>query len=260
MAATRESVGTASLRTSSRLPLTAGAREDSPVMCPPGRARLATRPSPTGSPLTAMTMGIVVVACWAARSATVPSTTRMSTGSRTSSTTSAGSRSACPSAKRYSRAMVRPSTYPRSRSPCRKASRREATAETELGMSSPSRGTCAADCAWDVSGAASRLRTSVTRTPTALYHIILSSHQPHANLLLSMEAERYLDILQEWAIISWNDISPAFLCDLQSTGGQSVVTNTIPSAFQYRYREHDIYTHLLGPDHPAKLWISKPPW
>ena len=44
--------------------------------------------------------------------------------------------------------------------------------------------------------------------------------------------ERYLDILQEWAIISWNDISPAFLCDLQSTGGQSVATNAIPSALQ----------------------------
>ena len=35
-------------------------------MLPPGRARLATSPAPTGSPTTAMTMGIVVVACLAA--------------------------------------------------------------------------------------------------------------------------------------------------------------------------------------------------
>src|SRR6266516_1767819 len=43
---------------------------------------------------------------------------------------------------------------------------------------------------------------------------------------------RSIDILQEWAIISWKDISPAFLCDLHSTGGQSVATNAIPSALQ----------------------------
>ena len=41
-----------------------------------------------------------------------------------------------------------------------------------------------------------------------------------------------LDIRKEWAIISWNDISPAFLWGLQSTDGQSVVTNAIPSALQ----------------------------
>ena len=45
-------------------------------------------------------------------------------------------------------------------------------------------------------------------------------------------AERYVGILHEWAIISWNDISPAFLCDVQSTGGQSIATNTIHPALQ----------------------------
>src|SRR5215471_18887701 len=80
--------------------------------------------------------------------------------------------------------MVCPSTYPRSRSPCRKASRRDADAEKELGMSSPSRGTCAAGWAWDVSGTASRLRLSVTMPPIVLPHIVISSHQLHADLLL----------------------------------------------------------------------------
>ena len=38
----------------------------SPVMLPPGRARLATSSVPTGSVLSAITMGIVVVAFFAA--------------------------------------------------------------------------------------------------------------------------------------------------------------------------------------------------
>src|SRR5262249_28463020 len=77
---------------------------------------------------------------------------------------------------------------------------------------------------------------------------------------LKMSTERYLGILQEWAIISWNDISPAFPCDLQSTGGQPLPRTPYPQTARYRYRENDIYTHLLCPDHPAKLWISKPSW
>ena len=40
-----------------------------PVMLPPGRVRLATRPSLTGSSPTAKTIGIVVVAALAARAA-----------------------------------------------------------------------------------------------------------------------------------------------------------------------------------------------
>jgi hypothetical protein len=39
---------------------------DSPVMLPPGRAKLATMPVPTGSVANANTMGIVEVACFAA--------------------------------------------------------------------------------------------------------------------------------------------------------------------------------------------------
>src|SRR5215831_4023925 len=85
--------------------------------------------------------------------------------------------------------MVCPSTYPRSRSPCRKASRRDAEAEKELGMSSPSRGTCAAGCAWDVSGTVSRLRMSVTMHPRVLHHMVVSSRQSHADLLLSVAAK-----------------------------------------------------------------------
>jgi hypothetical protein len=46
-----------------------------PVVLPPGRERFETNPAPIGSPLTSMTMGIVRVACWAARRAEGPRAT-----------------------------------------------------------------------------------------------------------------------------------------------------------------------------------------
>ncbi len=49
------------------------------MMFPPGCARLATRPDPTGSATSAMTMGIVLVARFVASAATVLSTTITST-------------------------------------------------------------------------------------------------------------------------------------------------------------------------------------
>ena len=52
---------------------------ESPVILPPGRARLLTKPLPTGSPMAPMTMGIVVVAFCAARVAGVPPVTMTST-------------------------------------------------------------------------------------------------------------------------------------------------------------------------------------
>ena len=69
--ATRETVGSTSLRNSSCFPTSSGARAASPVTLPPGRARLATRPLPTGSLTPTITMGIVVVACLAASAAGV---------------------------------------------------------------------------------------------------------------------------------------------------------------------------------------------
>src|SRR5215831_12021658 len=63
--ATRETWETASLRNSSRFPASSDVNLVSPVTLPPGRAKLATSPSPTGSPLT-LTIGTVVVAFLAA--------------------------------------------------------------------------------------------------------------------------------------------------------------------------------------------------
>jgi hypothetical protein len=42
--------------------------------------------------------------------------------------------------------------------------------------------------------------------------------------------------------------------------GKALQRTPYPQPPRYRYRENDIYTHLLCPDHPAKLWISKPSW
>src|SRR5215471_18871826 len=69
--ATREAVGIASLRICSRLVPTFGPTLVLPVIFPPGRARLGTSPARTGSPMEIMTMGIVVVACLAAKLAGV---------------------------------------------------------------------------------------------------------------------------------------------------------------------------------------------
>ena len=71
---------------------------------PPGRARLATRPAPTGSFATAKTIGMTDVACFAAATAR-PAVTMTSTFRRTNSAAISAKRSARPSAQRYSIAI-----------------------------------------------------------------------------------------------------------------------------------------------------------
>src|SRR5262245_41790110 len=60
MKATRAREGETSLRNSSHLPPIDASRLTKPVMLPPGRARLATNPLPTGSETTTKTMGRVL--------------------------------------------------------------------------------------------------------------------------------------------------------------------------------------------------------
>ena len=55
------------------------------AMLPPGRAKLATKPVPTGSDTAANTIGMTAVACFAARVGGVASVTMTSTLSRTNS-------------------------------------------------------------------------------------------------------------------------------------------------------------------------------
>ena len=78
--------GTNSQRNSNRFGVISLARMLTPVTLRPGRARLATRPTPTGSPTPAKTTGIVEVASFAARAGGVPPAVKIrSTLSRTRS-------------------------------------------------------------------------------------------------------------------------------------------------------------------------------
>jgi hypothetical protein len=82
-----------------------------PVALPPGRARLDTRPSFTGSSPTPNTIGIVVVAALAALAATVPPGVAIkATRRRTRSAVSVGSWSYWPLNQWYSTATFWPST------------------------------------------------------------------------------------------------------------------------------------------------------
>ena len=72
MIANRRRPGMTSRKSSSRLPARSVDWSDRPVTLPPGRARLATRPVPTGSPPSAKTIGMTDVACFAASDRGVP--------------------------------------------------------------------------------------------------------------------------------------------------------------------------------------------
>jgi hypothetical protein len=93
---------------------------DRPVMLPPGRARLATRPMATGSYPNTKAIGIAEVACLSVGAA-LSFVTMTSTLSRTNSAAISAMRSGRPSDHRCSMAMVRPSIQPSSRSRATKA-------------------------------------------------------------------------------------------------------------------------------------------
>ena len=120
---TRASLGSASLSTSGLLLFSSLVRLENPVTLPPGRARLATRPAPTGSGTFVITMGMVVVALFAANAGGVDVATIISTLRRTKSAASSGRRSSFCSANRYSMVRFFPSIQPSLVSSCRNASR-----------------------------------------------------------------------------------------------------------------------------------------
>ena len=119
--AIRLAPGTSSNKSSSRFAANSPARKLIPVRLPPGRARLATRPRTTGSSPTTKTMGIVVVAAFAANTEGNPAVAITATGRCTNSLASVGSRSSWLSAQRYSMAEFSPSIKPVSFNPCRNA-------------------------------------------------------------------------------------------------------------------------------------------
>ena len=99
-------------------------KEATPVILPPGRFRLATSSTATGSAAVTKTIGIVAVAAFAASAGGVPATTITPTCRRTRSVANTGSRSFWPSAQRYSIFTLPPSTGPVSLRPWWNARRR----------------------------------------------------------------------------------------------------------------------------------------
>ena len=76
---TRASFGIASLSISSLLVFSSSAKPEFPVTLPPGRARLATKPAPTGSVELVITIGMVLVVFFAANGVGPPEATIRST-------------------------------------------------------------------------------------------------------------------------------------------------------------------------------------
>ena len=118
--ATCFSVGTSSRSSSRRLPIVAPALTVTPVMLPPGRARLLMSPISTGWLRLVKTIGMDVVAFLAAIPADDAEARMTSTFDRTRSSASRGSSSRVPI--RNSMTTFWPSTYPSSRRPSRNSS------------------------------------------------------------------------------------------------------------------------------------------
>ena len=170
---TRASFGTASLSISSLFVFSSTAKLDSPVTLPPGRARLATRPSPTGSAAFVITMGMVVVAFFAANAAGPPVTTIRSTLRRTRSAASSGRRSGFCSPNRYSMVIFFPSIHPSLLSSCRNASKRTALPEALLASRKPMRKIFPGCCA-SATGAEIRMAVASSQIDNGFHHGFVS--------------------------------------------------------------------------------------
>src|SRR5262249_48683539 len=100
--ATRVTWGAISLSSSSHLPLMPNSNIIKPVTLPPGRARLSTKPAPTGSGVPVNTIGTVRVAC-SSDGTTAPPTARMTSGaSATNSDACLRKSSGSPAPQRFS--------------------------------------------------------------------------------------------------------------------------------------------------------------
>ena len=119
---TRASLETASLSISSLLVFSSGAKPENPVTLPPGRAKLATKPAPTGSPAFAITMGMVVVALLAADAGCAPRP-QLDQHEGEPSLQQVQEAVNFPSANRYSMVIFFPSIHPSLRISCRNVPR-----------------------------------------------------------------------------------------------------------------------------------------
>ena len=121
MTATRATPGAIPLSNSNHLPPNVSSTLVNPVTLPPGRDRLATKPSPTGSETTTNVIGIVRVSL---KSAAVTGVVRARITSGCSSTSSFAKVRiwpTSPAAHRYSNCTLPPAVHPSCWSPSRNA-------------------------------------------------------------------------------------------------------------------------------------------
>jgi hypothetical protein len=118
--AARVTRGSISLSNCSHFALMPYSNDVKPVVLPPGRARLATKPAPTGSTMPTNTIGTVRLTCCSAATFWLPETTTRSGASATSSCACLRTRSLSPAPpKRWSNWMLCPSLQPSCCSACR---------------------------------------------------------------------------------------------------------------------------------------------
>jgi hypothetical protein len=116
--------GTAVLSTSIHLPLNSGKSRNTPVMLPPGRAKLAMNPDAVGSDSRSIaTIGMDFVACAAALTPAGDTAKIASTFERTSSRQSASISLVVPGRTRNSIVRLVPSINPFARRACRNGSK-----------------------------------------------------------------------------------------------------------------------------------------
>ena len=107
--------GAICLSTSSHFPLKPYSNARNPVTLPPGRARLETKPAPTGSMTTTNTIGTVRVACSNGATVVVPEPATIASGaSAANSTACLRMSSASVAAQRVSICRLLPSVQPNS--------------------------------------------------------------------------------------------------------------------------------------------------
>src|SRR5262245_34062066 len=181
---TRVRLGIASLSISNLLVVSSVPKPETPVTLPPGRARLATKPSPTGSATLVITMGMVLVA-FAADGVGPPEATIKSTFRRTRSAASSGSRSSFCSANRYSMVIFFPSIQPSLLSSCRNASTMTAIPEAVLLSRKPMRKIFPVCCALASETFARKRVASNQRV--SLFFMFFSCLVPHAFCLFSFD-------------------------------------------------------------------------
>ena len=119
--ATRVMPGAISLRSSSHFPLVPYSNEVKPVALPPGRARLATNPAPTGSATIANTIGMVRVTWSNGPTAEAPGDTMTSGARAANSVACLRTESALAVAQRVSTCTFRPMVQPDCPNACRNA-------------------------------------------------------------------------------------------------------------------------------------------